>query len=200
MTPSPPLPPYRLQHLYLGGNKLTRVPEEIGSLARLQSLALCDNQIMELPDAVASLSQLKSLQLHSNQLQTLPRALLELDSIMSLSLRKNPLVARFVREMDFSLHSLQELSARAVRNCGVYYRGLVPPHLERWVCLGEVCHVSYCHSSPVINFHPYPCLPSTQPSPKHTSHPSLPHPSPSLPHPSPSLLHPSQVPGHSSTM
>ena len=114
------------------------MPEEIGSLARLQSLALCDNQIVELPDAIVSLSQLKSLQLHSNQLQALPRALLELDSITSLSLRNNPLVARFVREMVFSLPSLQELSGRAVRNYGVRYRGVVPPHLERWVCLGEV--------------------------------------------------------------
>ena len=124
------------------------MPEEIGSLARLQSLALCDNQIVELPDAIVSLSQLKSLQLHSNQLQALPRALLELDSITSLSLRNNPLVARFVREMVFSLPSLQELSGRAVRNYGVHYRGVVPPHLERWVCLGEVvCHMFYCQSS-----------------------------------------------------
>ena len=142
---SPPIPSPRLQHLYLGGNQLTCVPEEIGSLTRLQSLALCDNKITELPDSIASLTQLKSLQLHSNLLQTLPRALLELESIMSLSLRNNPLVARFVREMAFSLPTLQELSGRAVRNCGVSYRGVVPPHLQRWVggCVwGKACHVS----------------------------------------------------------
>ena len=131
----PPLP-LSLQHLYLGGNRLAHVPEEIGSLTRLQSLALCDNQIVELPDAIASLTQLRSLQLHSNQLQTLPRGLLELDSITSLSLRKNPLVARFVREMVFSLPSLQELCGRVVRNYRVHYKGMVPLHLERWAWQG----------------------------------------------------------------
>ena len=111
----------RLEILYLGGNQLTSVPSELGSLRKLKALNLCDNKIESLPSSLVKLTHLQSLSLHNNRLTLLPVALIKLRNLEELSLRDNPLVVRFVRDMTFNPPSLLELSGRCIKNMGIKY-------------------------------------------------------------------------------
>ena len=121
----------RLLHLYLGGNRIKTLPPEIGQMKALQSLSLCGNQLQALPEETTQLVNLRSLQLHGNCLEALPRSLLELGNIESLSLRNNPLVVRFVKELTYTIPSLQEICGRAIRNAKLHYQATLPSHLVR---------------------------------------------------------------------
>lgn len=112
---------HRLEILYLGGNQLSSVPVELGTLRRLRALNLCDNKIESLPSTLVKLTHLQSLSLHNNRLTILPVELVKLRNLEELSLRENPLVARFVRVTTFTCNppSLLELSGRCIKNSGV---------------------------------------------------------------------------------
>ncbi len=85
---------FRLQILYLGGNHLQHLPEEMGECRDLQSLILCDNRLSVLPHSLSRLHKLQSLSLHSNRLSTLPPGIVNLQ-LVELSLRNNPLVVSY---------------------------------------------------------------------------------------------------------
>ena len=75
-----------LEVLYLGGNKLSELPAEVGHLHCLNSLVLCDNRLESLPPSLINLQRLQSLSLHSNNLSTLPPEIVKLN-LEELSLR-----------------------------------------------------------------------------------------------------------------
>ncbi|KAK6645330.1 hypothetical protein RUM43_001606 [Polyplax serrata] len=104
-----------LKVLSLGGNKLTEVPCTLGQLKKLTALILSDNELVSLPREIAKLRNLKSLLLHRNKLKTLPTEIVSLKCMTELSLRDNPLVVRFVSDMTYTVPSLLELAARAVK-------------------------------------------------------------------------------------
>ena len=83
----------RLEILYLGGNRLSSLPAELGHVTSLVSLVLSDNQLTSLPRSLCNLHRLQSLSLHNNQLSTLPPDICRLP-LVELSLRNNPLVVR----------------------------------------------------------------------------------------------------------
>lgn len=134
----------RLLRLYLGGNRINVLPPEMGQMTSLESLSLCGNQLQSLPEETTQLVNLKSLQLHNNRLETLPRSLLELGNITSLSLRNNPLVVRFVKELTFSIPSLQEICGRVVRNVRIPYQGTLPHHLVSYLDSAKCCDNPEC--------------------------------------------------------
>ena len=49
----------RLKILYLGGNQLEVLPDEIGQMQYLQSLSLSDNKLRRLPETLSTLSRLR---------------------------------------------------------------------------------------------------------------------------------------------
>lgn len=149
----------RLEILYLGGNRLADVPDELGDLPRLSSLVLCDNQLETVPRSLASLRQLQSLSLHNNRLSTLPPEIVTLN-LRELSLRNNPLVVRFAQEMAFEPPSLLELAGRTIKLKNISYaeddlpRNLVmylnsAQHCVNPKCQGDFRYY-YCNSLSLI--------------------------------------------------
>jgi Leucine-rich repeat (LRR) protein len=128
-----------LEILYLGGNQLTEIPATIGRLRRLVSLVLCDNKLETIPATIADLHALQSLSLHNNRLTTLPPEIVKLRRLHQLSLRSNPLVARFVRDLQFEPPSLRELSGRAVKLSEVDYQQLLPRELVEYLNSANRC-------------------------------------------------------------
>ena len=110
-----------MEYLYLGGNKITQVPAELGKLTSLKILNLCDNQITILPKELAKLHRLESLSLHNNNLTVLPIAIVKLKKLEAISVRGNPLVIRFVRSQTSSFPSLQELAGKTVKTYRIPY-------------------------------------------------------------------------------
>jgi hypothetical protein len=124
-----------VQVLYLGGNQLRFLPDEIGELRRLESLNVSDNQLSTVPQTLSRLRRLKSLYLHGNVLRTLPVEIVKLKRLAELSLRGNPLVVKFVTDMAYEPPTLLELAGRdyldSARECvnpccrGVYFTSRV---------------------------------------------------------------------------
>lgn len=118
---------FRLEYLYIGGNKLTYIPDELGKLHRLKMLNLCDNKINNIPKELVNLHQLESLSLHNNNLTVLPIAIVKLKNLHEISVRGNPLVIRFVRSQSTSFPSLKELTGRIIKNYNIPYSVEVLP-------------------------------------------------------------------------
>ena len=116
-----------LEYLYLGGNKLTNIPAELGKLYKLKSLNLCDNKISIIPKEMAKLHQLESLSLHNNNLTVLPIAIVKLKNLHIITMRGNPLVLRFVKSQSTSFPSLQELTGKTIKTNNIFYSPQVLP-------------------------------------------------------------------------
>lgn len=57
-------------------NRIMRLPEEVGSLARLKTLDVSNNDLKDLPAALGYLPELHRLVLDGNPLRTIRRSLL----------------------------------------------------------------------------------------------------------------------------
>lgn len=129
----------KLEILYLGGNLITQVPDELSGLTSLRSLNLCGNQIINLPTSLANLKHLVTLAVHNNNLTTLPIELVKLN-LNELSLRNNPLVSRFVRELDYIVPSLLELSGRVIKMSQINYSpDQLPASLASYLNSAKCC-------------------------------------------------------------
>lgn len=80
--------------LYLGSNRLTRIPASISDLSFLTVLSLRGNGLRELPAGISRLRNLEQLNIAQNALRWLPHELLELittnQKLEILSLHPNP--------------------------------------------------------------------------------------------------------------
>lgn len=100
-----------LQSLYIRGNYLRELPEEIGQLKNLTKLYLDNNSINYLPDSIVNLSQLEVLFLNNNELMSLPNNFGNLNKLERLSLTGNNL-----EEIPESLVELVELKQLYLNN------------------------------------------------------------------------------------
>jgi internalin A len=79
-----------LTKLYLHGNQITTLPQELGQLTNLTELDLHENQITTLPQELGQLTNLTELDLYENQITTLPQELGQLTNLTTLFLHGNP--------------------------------------------------------------------------------------------------------------
>ena len=143
----------RLEVLYLGGNKITDIPAEIGQLHKLTALNLCDNEIQSLPPTMIHLRKLRSLSLHNNHLSTLPTEIVSLN-LSELSLRKNPLVNKFVQDMVYEPPSLLELAGRIVKIERIKYSKTdLPQNLIKYLHSAQSCVNPKCRGRHKIWYH-----------------------------------------------
>jgi len=82
--------PKKLQWLILTDNKISKLPQSIGSCEFLQKCALAGNQISELPEQMKHCKRLELLRISANQLQEIPDWLLELPRLTWLAFSGNP--------------------------------------------------------------------------------------------------------------
>ncbi|CAI4228362.1 unnamed protein product [Auanema sp. JU1783] len=80
-----------LSALFLNGNQLTKVPQEISQLRNLTMLDLSHNKIRTLPAELGDMITLCHLNLNHNMLRVLPYELGKLFRIQTLGLQGNPL-------------------------------------------------------------------------------------------------------------
>jgi leucine-rich repeat protein SHOC2 len=78
-----------LTHLYLPGNHLKQLPCSIGNLENLQALYLNDNALTCLPASLGNLQNLQNLYLNGNQLTSIPESLGKLTQLQNLYLNDN---------------------------------------------------------------------------------------------------------------
>ncbi|XP_063688400.1 leucine-rich repeat-containing protein 58-like [Bolinopsis microptera] len=102
-----------LEYLYLGGNRIVCLPEELGFLHASQRCIFTTT--------ASHLRSLRTLTLHNNNLSSLPRGFLTLKHLESLTIRQNPLVQDFVRKLPVGPPSLQEVAGRVIKNNDIYY-------------------------------------------------------------------------------
>lgn len=62
----------KLTHIYLGNNKLSSIPDELGQLTNLEVLCAPHNFITDIPSAVSALKRLTQLNLSRNRIKNVP--------------------------------------------------------------------------------------------------------------------------------
>jgi Leucine-rich repeat (LRR) protein len=67
----------KLMDLWLGGNKLTALPSEVGSMSNLVLLSLFQNQLTSLPPTLANLKYLAILGINGNPMSITQEAALK---------------------------------------------------------------------------------------------------------------------------
>ena len=97
----------RIIHLVLFNQKLTCIPENIGSLRALRVLSLDVNLLESLPESIGSLQALETLHLCRNSLTSLPESFSSLQALKILHLGRNKLES--LPESIGSLHSLEKV-------------------------------------------------------------------------------------------
>jgi Leucine-rich repeat (LRR) protein len=80
-----------LQRLYIGGNFIRALPDNISALKSLRELVAPDNYIVELPHSLVSLTALERLTLSNNRIRIVPSNYGHITSLTSLELIGNPL-------------------------------------------------------------------------------------------------------------
>eukprot|EP01122_Echinamoeba_exundans_P013244 TRINITY_DN5744_c0_g1_i1.p1 TRINITY_DN5744_c0_g1~~TRINITY_DN5744_c0_g1_i1.p1 ORF type:complete len:1017 (+),score=192.05 TRINITY_DN5744_c0_g1_i1:66-3116(+) len=97
-----------LRSLFVFGNKIGKLPAEIGQLAQLQLLDLSRNSLTELPAAIGSLSQLRELFVFGNKLTAIPPEIKNCVALETLDAGEN--MIRFLPDEICQLTKLRELN------------------------------------------------------------------------------------------
>jgi Leucine-rich repeat (LRR) protein len=90
---------YNLQILILSNNKLKSLPSEIGKLKNLQELNLYKNKIITLPESIGSLRNMEIFLASKNRIIYLPSAMRTLENLKRMDISFNHLNPREVEEL-----------------------------------------------------------------------------------------------------
>ncbi len=93
-VPDGALPP-ATRWLILTDNKISALPDSMGSLATLQKLMLAGNKLTELPDSMSQCKALELLRISANRFDALPDFLLHLPKLAWLAFAGNPFCKTF---------------------------------------------------------------------------------------------------------
>lgn len=88
-----------LQRLFADNNKLTLIPDEIGSLQKLQILSLRNNELRTLPSTMSLLLCLEELYIDNNRIAEPPLPLGSLVKLRKLEATNNPFLSHLPRDM-----------------------------------------------------------------------------------------------------
>ena len=80
-----------LEGLYLSGNQLEVLPDDISSLGKLMGLRISWNRLTSLPESIGKLTRLGTLILDGNNLVMLPVSLINCTNLARLSVLHNPI-------------------------------------------------------------------------------------------------------------
>lgn len=100
-----------LTHLFVKGNNLTRLPDNIDHLRQLTVLDASENSICHVPDNFTRLQRLEIVKLIGNQLKQLPSTIQDLVSLSELHLDENKF-----RTLPEKLGELQQLQRLEMSN------------------------------------------------------------------------------------
>lgn len=90
----------KLEELYLYGNSLKEIGEQLGDLKRLRILNVGRNQLAKLPESIGELIELETLHVYENCLSVLPSGVRRLEKLQTINVLSNadlPVPPREVR-------------------------------------------------------------------------------------------------------
>jgi len=90
--------PLKVQWLILTDNKIEKLPDSMGKLAKLQKCMLAGNRLQALPNSMAACKNLELLRISANQIEKLPSWLFELPRLSWLACAGNPFVSKHLLE------------------------------------------------------------------------------------------------------
>jgi Leucine-rich repeat (LRR) protein len=140
--------------LDLSYNQLSELPAALGNLRTLLTLRLSHNQLSELPTQLGNLFELRSLDVSQNRLRSLPATLNRLPQLQTINVEGNPLYSRdeisailahIITHQNIphielpQVHSLLDLTARAIVRCNVPVTGRVPLQLLQLLSSVKTC-------------------------------------------------------------
>ena len=88
-----------LRLLHLGGNKLTELPDDLGTLVNLEELNVSDNQLTRLPATFSDLDRLQTLIARKNKLTELGFDPARNDRLLLVRLEDNPIPPEAQKEL-----------------------------------------------------------------------------------------------------
>lgn len=102
----------RLESLFLHGNQLSELPDEIGRLPELRLLQISYNRLERLPESISGLRELRILKAYGNRLRELPEAIGRLRRLNELHAGWNP-----ITRLPDSIGELSDLETLNLSHC-----------------------------------------------------------------------------------
>ncbi|KAK6397301.1 hypothetical protein LTR65_006275 [Meristemomyces frigidus] len=119
-----------LRKIYLNHNKLTWLPQQIGTMRMLTILDLSFNDLQDLPPEIGMLTNLKRLLLYENHLDDLPYEIGSLYQLEMLGIEGNPM-----RHCDYKERLVEHGTRELVRHLREQAEPPQAPNDREWVSL-----------------------------------------------------------------
>nr|VZI14342.1 unnamed protein product [Spirometra erinaceieuropaei] len=125
-----------LIELHLYSNKLSSLPNEIGTLVHLKTLTLQENSLTRLPETLQGCTKLSMLDVRHNKLSEIPPVIYQLTELNQLLLNFNR-----IRVVDRAIGNLTNLQGLNLRENKIHNLPAIPGICElRQLCTLDVSH------------------------------------------------------------
>lgn len=125
--------PADVYKISLRGNKLKKLPPEIGQLYNLQILILSNNKLKSLPNEIGKLKNLQEFNIYKNKLVTLPESLGSLRHLEIFLASKNKLIY-----LPSSIRTLENL-----KRMDISFNHLSPREVDELLDALPDCMITY---------------------------------------------------------